>query len=218
MGSGGQILVDQKTQNVVQFIHHQPTRTKMKKTLMLLPIVAALAACSTTDQYQKRADDERDRQEKFVERAIDKAPKWMTELPKSQSAVYQNGTAVSSDMGMSTSKAKTMAFGKICMSAGGRVNQQSKIYRSDSENTSTEFSELAIKSFCPGVDITGVEVVETKMIAEGQRFRSYVLVALPTGEANQLQARKDRLQQQRSAEARSREAFREMEQNSQPQQ
>lgn len=190
----------------------------MKKSLLVLPLVAALAACSTTDPYEKRSEVERTRSEALVERAIDKAPKWMTELPKSTSAVYQNGTAVSTDMGMSTSKAKTMAFGKICMAAGGRVNQQSKIYRTDSENASTEFSELAIKSFCPGVDITGVEVVETKLISEGNRFRTYVLVALPTGEANQLQARKDRIQQQRTAEVRSREAFREMDQNSQGQQ
>lgn len=187
----------------------------MKRYLAVLPLAALLAACGTTDQYQKRADAERERQEKYVERALDKAPKWMTELPKSTSAVYQNGTAVSADMGMSNNKAKTMAFGKLCMAAGGQVDQQSKIYRSDTENSSTEFSELAIKSFCPGVDITGAEVVETKMIAEGARFRTYILVALPTGDANPLQARKDRLQQQRSAETRSREAFREMDQNRQ---
>jgi len=190
----------------------------MKKLFVLVPLVAALAACSTTDPYEKRADAERTRGEAHVERAISQAPKWMTELPKSTSAVYQNGTAVSPDMGMSANKAKTLAFGKICMAAGGQVNQQSKIYRTDSENASTEFSELAIKSFCPGVDITGVEVVDTKMIAEGNRFRTYVLVALPTGEANQLQARKDRIQQERRAESRSREAFREMEKNSQSQQ
>ena len=190
----------------------------MKKSLLVLPLVATLAACGTTDQYQKRADAERERQEKYVERALDKAPKWMTELPKSQSAVYQNGTAVSQDMNMSSSKAKTMAFGKICMAAGGQVNQQSKIFQTDTANSSTEFSELAIKSFCPGVDITGVEVVEVKQVAEGTRFRSYVLVALPMGEANQLQARKDRLRQESTAESRSREAFREMDRNSRPQQ
>lgn len=190
----------------------------MKKLFVLVPLVAALAACSTTDPYEKRADAERTRGEAHAERAISQAPKWMTELPKSTSAVYQNGTAVSPDMGMSANKAKTMAFGKICMAAGGQVNQQSKIYRTDSENASTEFSELAIKTFCPGVDITGVEVVDTKMIAEGNRFRTYVLVALPTGEANQLQVRKDRIRQERTAEIRSREAFREMEKNSQTQQ
>lgn len=186
----------------------------MKQLFLMLPIAIALSACSTTDTYEKRSEVERERQERSVERALDKAPKWMTDLPKSQSAIYQNGTAVSPDLGMSVNKAKTMAFGKICMSAGGQVNQQSKIYRLDGENSSTESSELAIKSFCPGVDISGVEIVESKTIADGTRFRTYVLVALPTGEANAIQTRKERLQQQRLAEKRSREAFKEMENQS----
>lgn len=184
----------------------------MKKALAILPLVAALATgCSTTDRFEKRADLERERQERLAERAIDKAPKWMTDLPKSNSAIYQNGTAVSYDMGMSVNKAKTMAFGKICMAAGGRVNQQTKIYRLDSANASTENSEMAIKSFCPNVDISGVEVVESKMVAEGAQIRTYVLVALPTGDANAVQKVRDEREQRRLAEARSREAFKELE-------
>lgn len=182
----------------------------MKKSLLLLPLVVALAACGTTDPYAKRAEESRERQEKSVERALDKAPKWMMELPKSSSAVYENGTAVSPDMAMSVNKAKTLAFGKICMAAGGTVQQQSKIYMTDSEATSTEFSELAIKSSCRGVDISGVEVVETKMVSDGPRFRTYVLVALPTGDANAIVKARDARQQRRTAEVRSREAFREM--------
>ena len=185
------------------------------KNFILLSIISTLAACSSApkEAYERRSYEENKRQERYVERAIDQAPKWMTELPKSNSAVYQNGTAVSPDMSMSVNKAKTMAFGKICMSAGGRVNQQSKVYRTDSENTSTEFSELAIKSFCPNVDITGVEVTDTKVIAEGGRFRTYVLLALPTGNANPMARERDAKEQRKSAETRSREAFKELDKN-----
>jgi len=184
----------------------------VKKFIVLAPIVAMLVACGSApkDAYERRAYEERERQERLVERALDKAPKWMSELPKSTSAVYENGSAVSPDMGMSVNKAKTMAFGKLCMAAGGRVNQQSKIYRTDSEAASTEFSELAIKSFCPSVDITGVEVVETKMVSEGARFRSYVLLALPTGDANRLVREREARDQRKVAETRSREAFKEL--------
>jgi len=185
----------------------------MKRTLVLVPLVAALTACGSMskDPFERRADKERERQEASVSRAIDNAPKWMTELPKSNSAIYQNGTAVSPDMGMSVNKAKTMAFGKLCMAAGGKVSQQSKIFRMDSETASTEHSELAIKSACPGVDISGAEVVETKMIQDGGRIRTYVLVALPTGDANAVQKTRDERAQRRLAEQRSREAFRELE-------
>ena len=187
----------------------------MKKILVLAPIVVILAACSSApkEAYERRSYEERERQERLVERAIDKAPKWMVEVPKSNSAVYQNGTAISSDMSMAMNKAKTIAFGKICMSAGGRVDQQSKIYRSDTENSGAEFSEMAIKSFCPNVDITGVEMVDSKMIAEGTRFRTYVLLALPTGDANRLAKERDaRINRDRAAK-RSTEAFKELEKN-----
>lgn len=185
----------------------------MKKLFLLIPIVSILAACGSApkDTYERRAYEERERQEKLAERAIDKSPKWMIELPKSNSAVYQNGTAVSRDMAMAVNKAKTIAYGKLCMSAGGRVDQQSKIYQADTNEASTEFSELAIKAYCPGVDITGVEVADTKLISEGGRFRSYVLVALPIGEANGLAKARDTRELRKQTEVRSREAFKELE-------
>jgi len=187
----------------------------MKKLILLAPIVIILAACSSSpkDPYERRVYHDEQRREKAAEQAIDRAPKWMTDLPVSKSAVYQNGTAVSPDYSMAVSKAKTVAFGKICMSAGGRVNQQSKIYQTDSENASTEFSELAIKTYCPGVDISGVEVAAEgiKVIPENGRFRAYVLIALPIGEANGIQKVTDARNQRRLAETRSRESFKEME-------
>jgi hypothetical protein len=186
----------------------------MKKLILLAPIVVILAACSSSpkDPYERRAYQDEQRKEKAAEQAIDRAPKWMTDLPVSKSAVYQNGTAVSPDYSMAVTKAKTVAFGKICMSAGGRVNQQSKIYRTDSENASTEFSELAIKTYCPGVDISGVEVAAEgiKVIPENGRFRAYVLIALPIGEANGIQKVTDARNQRRLAETRSRESFKEL--------
>lgn len=183
----------------------------MKKSLVLIPIIAVLSACSTSDPYQRRADAERGRQEKYVERTIDKAPKWMTELPKSTNAVFENGTAVSSDFSMADSKAKAMAFGKICMAAGGTASQQTKIYRTDSENASTELSELAIRSSCNSVDLTGVEIREIKRIQEGPRYRTYVLVALPTGDANILRRAKESQRQREIAAGRAPEAFKELE-------
>lgn len=182
----------------------------MKKVFILLPIVAALAACGTSDPYQKRAEQERERREKIADRVIDKAPKWMTELPVSKSAVYEAGTAVSADFSMADQKAKADAYGKICMTAGGTASQRTKIYRTDSEATSTEFSEMALRSSCKEVDLTGVEVKEIKRINEGGRFRTYVLVALPTGDANVLKRAKEANRQRELAAARAPQALKEL--------
>jgi aspartate 1-decarboxylase len=64
------------------------------------------------------------------------------------------------------------------------VDKESRVFRADIGDTSSENSEMAIRSVCRKVDVTGVEVVDIKRISEGGRFRSYVLVALPMGDAN----------------------------------
>jgi len=182
----------------------------MNKLLLALPLIGILAACGTTDPYEKRANIERERNEKAVERAIDKAPKWMTKLPESKDAVYANGSAVSRDFAMADEKAKVIALSKICMSAGGEVDKSSKVYLSDTESASAEISETAIKSMCRRVDVTGAEVVETVHIPENGRFRTYVLMSLPMGEANKLQTRKDQIQAQRDGREKADRAFKEL--------
>lgn len=183
----------------------------MKLFTVTSAAVLLLSACAS-DPYQKRAEAARDRQERIVSKAISQAPKWMTELPQSENAVFASSSAISADLEMSLVKAKTMAFGKICMAAGGKVNQQTKIYRSDSEQASAEFSEVAVKAMCPTVDITGAELREVKTVAEGERFRTYVLIALPTGDANALARARDSRNLQNFANRRSQEVFREMDQ------
>ena len=183
----------------------------MKKLLFVVPLITLVTACGTTNTYDKRADHERERQEKAVERAIDRAPKWMTELPKSNNAVYANGSAISRDFAMSDMKAKTIAYSQICMAAGGEVDKSSKVYMNDTESASTENSEVAIRSMCRRVDITGAETVDTVRISENGRFRTYVLVALPTGEANKLQVRKDQIRASENSRTQADKAFKDLE-------
>ena len=187
----------------------------MNKLLLVVPFAALLTACGTTEKFEKRADYERERQEKYVERTIDKAPKWMNQLPESKDAVYANGTGVSRDFSMADEKAKLVAFSKICMAAGGEVDKQSKMFMSDTEDTSVERSEMAIRAMCRGVDITGTEIVEVKRISEGNRYRTYVLVALPMGEANQLAISNDRKRAAAGTKARADRAFSELDANNQ---
>ena len=180
------------------------------KALLLIPIVAMLAACGTTDPYGKRADQERERQERYVERTIDQAPKWMIQTPVSSSAVYAAGTSASGDYSMAFQKAKADAYGKICMTAGGTASQRTKIYKADTAQASSELSEMVIRTQCKEVDLTGVEVTERKIISEGGRYRAYVLVALPTGDANILRKAKEQAKLNEQTARRAPEAFKEL--------
>jgi hypothetical protein len=161
-----------------------------------------LAACGTsspTQQSKTQSQEEYKQQARIASLAISEAPSWMTKLPKETGIIYENGTAVSSDFAMADLKAKTIAYTKICTGAGGKVRSQMKMYRVDNEGASVEQSELIARSICPDVDITGVETVEMKHVAEGNRIRTYVLVALPMGSKNVMKSTKDI--QNRSADA-----------------
>ena len=176
----------------------------MRNALIALPIIGILSACGTSPvSKNSQTDLEYRQQAKVATQAISEAPIWMTKLPKEAGVIYENGTAISSDFSMADLKAKTMAYVKICTGAGGKVRSQMKMYRADSDAASVEQSELTVRSICPDVDITGVETVEMKHVAEGNRIRSYVLVALPMGSKNIMKSTKE-------VQNRSPEAFKEL--------
>jgi outer membrane lipopolysaccharide assembly protein LptE/RlpB len=186
----------------------------MKKTLLLVPIVAMLAACGTTDPYGKRADMERERQVSTQERILDKTPDWFNKLPASNSAVYEAGFGSSFNMSDADAYAKNDAYGKLCMTAGGKTAQQTKTYSSEGENSRTQINERTTKSFCPNVDLTGVEQSQIKrIITPNGKINTYILVALPTGDANILRKAKEAHAEREIAMKRAPEAFKELERN-----
>jgi hypothetical protein len=184
----------------------------MKNALYAVPLIGLLSACGSSPVSKNvQTDLEYRQQAKVATQAISEAPIWMTKLPKESGVIYENGTAISSDFSMADLKAKTMAYVKICTGAGGKVRSQMKMYRADSDAASVEQSELTVRSLCPDVDITGVETVEMKHVAEGNRIRSYVLVALPMGSKNIMKSTKE-------VQNRSPEAFKELDSISKEQQ
>jgi hypothetical protein len=159
----------------------------MKRLLTVVGVSGLLSACGTNSiqsDYAKQAQQQSAQQTANMQNAIGQAPEWMSKLPKAPGIVFENGTATSGDFGMADMKAKTIAYAKICTAAGGKVRSQTKVYSADNGTTTTEQSEMAIRNICPDIDISGVETVEMKHVAEGTRIRTYVLVALSADARN----------------------------------
>jgi hypothetical protein len=176
----------------------------MKKIAIALTVTGVLTACGTSNpNYSAMYSGQNSVQTAQMKSAIEQAPVWMSRLPKAPGFIFENGTATSGDFGFADMKAKTMAYAKICTAAGGKIRQQTKIFKSDSGDNSVDQSELAIRSMCADVDITGVETVEMKHVSEGNRIRTYVLVALPLGDKNVLKSARDAMN-------RAPEAFKEL--------
>jgi hypothetical protein len=176
----------------------------MKKVLIATVVTGMLTACGTSGtNYSAMYSGQNSMQTAQMSSAISQAPEWMSKLPKAPGYIFENGTATSSDFGFADIKAKAIAYSKICTAAGGKIRQQTKIFKSDNGDASMDQSELAIRSMCADIDITGVETVEMKHVSEGNRIRTYVLVTLPLGDKNVLKSAKD-------AQTRAPEAFREL--------
>jgi len=153
----------------------------MKKLVIVTAVASVLSACGTSGtNYSAQYSQPSAQNSSRMANAISQAPEWMSKLPKAAGYVFENGTATSTDFGFADIKAKTIAYSKICTSAGGKVRSQTKLYRADNGDAGTESSEMAVRSMCADVDISGVETVEMKHVADGNRIRTYVLVALPT--------------------------------------
>jgi|TARA_R110000868_G_scaffold207421_3_gene456444 hypothetical protein len=183
------------------------------KTLVIALTALSLVACNSTGKYAKIEQKKFEQDAKYAEKALDKMPKWMTEMPEDQAAVYANGTATSFDINMADTKAMVMALGKICISAGGTVDERSRVFMQDTPDGTIEHSELAIQSVCDTVDVSGAEIADIKRITQGTKYRTYVLMVLPFGNANYLATKRRTAQDQALAEERMEVVFEEMESN-----
>ncbi len=156
----------------------------------ILPIIFVAAmilnACSSDPMKQEAKSKERS-----AENAVSQAPEWMTKLPKDPGMIYENGTATSTDFSTADIKARNFAYSKICVAAGGKVRSQTSTVVVDNGDVAVDKSEIAIKSICPDVDVSGVQTINTKHVAEGPKIRTYILVGLPLAGKNIIRSNRE---------------------------
>lgn len=168
------------------------------KFLLVMLLAVTVAVSSGCSSFGRSAGS--DDPAKNAQYVVKNAPRWMTRLPSETNTVYAAGTAYSGDWNMSRNKAQIGAYGQLCVAANGTVSQRGDVFIRDSQYGTAEVSELAIRTMCSGVDISGAQVVETVVVAERNGFRTYTLVKLPFNEENFIR-------REREADQRSQEVF-----------
>ena len=174
------------------------------KRIASIAAVLALAACSTAQPVAQAPAPKpvyANAGEAAAQNVIDNVPEWFVDVPKKDNVIYAVGDGVSGSLSGAIGNARANAFEGICQAAGGKVRSQTKVYRQDTESSSTSVTTTAIRNICPDVDVTGANVEKRHVIRDGNRFRAYVLVGLPVGEANKLARTKqmDKLQERAMA-------------------
>lgn len=158
------------------------------KMTSALAVVMALGACAVTPppgSPESRALMEQKRMEAMRE-AADERPSWMETPERSDSAIYGTGTYMSTDLQMAISASTAFAKVQLATALG---NEISGILEGDQTDIDGELmSEMnqVLKDVTVKVKLTGAEVKERKIVIEGDKYRVYVLLELPLGDANYL--------------------------------
>jgi hypothetical protein len=139
-------------------------------------------------------------------------PSWYIKAPAStDDYVYLTGTAISSDLSMSRSKALLDAQMQLADKINGMINALTKQNkRDDGGNVSTDRTVQTIKKVIVETAITGYHLEDSKVMSENRGYRTFVLVRYPIGDANRLL--KDKLQRERNDSESDSAADRELEQ------
>ena len=182
----------------------------MKQYNMMIMGAACLsmAACSSTNvatkntappgtvdvaSYEYKANAVKDN--------VEVIPKWFTELPSNDKAIYAVGTSVTPDLQLSVDMAVLNAKTTLADRINGRVRSQTKnfISKIGSDETDTAIlSELekTTSNLVADVDVAGYKVSESKIVSSGTQYRAFVLLEYSDLQASKIlmnRLRKDRM-------------------------
>jgi len=132
---------------------------------------------------------------------VEVIPKWFTELPSNDKAIYAVGTSVTPDLQLSVDMAVLNAKTTLADRINGRVRSQTKnfISKIGSDETDTAIlSELekTTSNLVADVDVAGYKVSESKIVSSGTQYRAFVLLEYSDLQASKIlmnRLRKDRL-------------------------
>lgn len=170
----------------------------MKRLFLLSAVVLGLTACSSTPKLggtpiPSPTPPVTKDQTVNVPGKVDAPltidiPAWYVKAPAStEDYLFITGTAVSSDLSMSRTKALLDAQVQLADKLNGMVNAMTKQMRKDDNGQmSTDRTSQTVKKLIIDTSLTGYHLEDSKIMAENRGYRTFVLVRYPLGDANRL--------------------------------
>ena len=148
------------------------------------------------------------------DKSLDSMPPWMMTPPDDPGYLFSTATATSQDMQMAIDKAKIAAQTQLAQQMETRLENLTKNFQEETglavgSQLLSEFSN-ATKAVAQQT-LVGARIKEQKMVKDKEVYRSYVLMSLPLGEANQVLINQVKTNQELYTRFRSTQAFEELE-------
>lgn len=146
-------------------------------------------------------------------RVMPQAPEWFVRMPEDTAEMtFAVGTATSTDEQMAYDKARMAAERKLVEQMYARITTQTNSFKADRGSATIENYQQVTRKNARG-ELSGAQRVDSQVTHDGQNYKVYVLLRLPTGANNTMQTRRDQARLQREAEIRGRAAERDMDAN-----
>ena len=144
-------------------------------------------------------------------------PSWVLELPRAENMIFGVGIGVSFNEQMALDKARLNAERKIIQSYNSEVESLTKSYVSERDDSVTENTEVVTQKISKG-NLAGVQRLNTHAEMSGNKYKFYVLMALPLGDSNPIVKLRQQQDQKREAEIREKQTWDELQRQSQARQ
>ncbi|MBL6935536.1 MAG: LPP20 family lipoprotein [Alphaproteobacteria bacterium] len=150
-----------------------------------------------------------------IEETVEELPDWYTEFPTDAYSVYAVGTATSPDLQLAMDKGTLNAKRSLADRINGLISSKLKEFVTEvgqGENSEVvSEAERVTSNLITEVNVSGYYQENAKVLAQGNRYRAYVLLKYPVGKANDILV--DQVKNNRILEGKLRasKAFKELE-------
>ncbi len=155
----------------------------------LLSVPVLIAACGTTS-LEKRVELEDKQTLALVEKVVNTAPKWYTQLPaNTQKVVYVTGTGTSTSLQLARDKAILDGEKQLANQIHAMVSSRMKQYVREvglNSPITLEDNEQVTKKLVVEANVAGYAIHKSELQPSGRNFRFYMLLEYPIGDANVL--------------------------------
>jgi len=192
------------------------------RTIFLSTALAlALVACSspkpgTPEFVQKKEEEQQKVAVKTVEQSVSATPSWYTKNPVDANAMYAKGTEISSNRQMAVDKAMHMARKELAQQLGARVSSTIRDYATESGGSKDDDFEMQVKrvgeSVALDVNLAGYVRENDEVLAEGGKYRAFVMLRYPIGESNKVVANQIKKSSALESKVKASKAWQELEQ------
>lgn len=185
----------------------------MKKVFIVLPIIAALTACSSMSPREKAAEKEAVR---IYEKSGEKVnlPSWYTAAQNDKDVLTSVASEYSVDMQFAVDKASMSAKRELASNYSSHISAMMKDYSSEVGGIGSDVVreiDRTTKLILAQVNLVGVQRTNLEIRHEKEGYRAYVMMRYSTDESNKILLNEIRKNRQLNHKLQSSKSFQELE-------